>query len=441
MWPGGPPSWPATEEPAGRETMMSLRKWLIGLVAAVGIGPGAAIADDLSIVTGSVGDDLRQLQAQLKEFEQESGHTVKVVTTPPSSSEQFTQVRLWLAAGNTDIDVYQTDVIWAPQLAQHFIDLTPRARDVAGEHFEAVIRSQTVDGKLIALPMFADAPALYYRKDLLDKHGEKVPATWKELEASAARIVKAERAAGNRQLWGFVFQGAAYEGLTCNALEWIASYGGGGIVEEDGTISVFNKHAITALETARSWIGAIAPEGVLSYQEEEARGVWQTGNAVFMRNWPYAYALANRDDSAIGGKFEVTTLPAGEGGRSAATLGGWNLAVSRYSRHQDAAIELVKFLTSERAQKERALASSRLPTRPALYDDPEIARRQPIIPQWKAVLENAVPRPSAEIKAKYNEFSSLFWTAAHNTLAGSGTAADNLELLEVQLTRLQGGSW
>jgi trehalose/maltose transport system substrate-binding protein len=419
---------------------MFLRNQLLGLVAAAGICSGANAAD-ISIVTGSVGDDLRQLQVQLGDFERESGHQVTVVTTPPSSSEQFTQIRLWLAAGNPDIDVYQIDVIWAPQLAQHFIDLAASARDVAGQHFDAIIRSQTVGGKLIALPMFADAPALYYRKDLLDKHGEKVPTTWNELAAAAARIVEAERAAGSRQLWGYVFQGAAYEGLTCNALEWIASHGGGGIVEEDGTISVFNEHAVKALETARSWIGTIAPQGVLSYQEEESRGVWQTGNSVFMRNWPYAYALGNRDDSAVKGKFGVTTLPAGEGGRSAAALGGWNLAVSRYSQHQEAAIELVRFLTSEQAQKQRALESSRLPTRPALYDDPEIASRQPIIPQWKAVLENAVPRPSAEIKAKYNEFSSLVWTAVHNTIAGNGTAAENLELLELQLTRLQGGSW
>lgn len=419
---------------------MSLRNQLIGLVAVAAICTGSAGAAEISIVTGSVGDDLSQLQAQLKDFEHKSGHEVKVVTTPPSSSEQFTQIRLWLAAGNPDIDVYQIDVIWAPQLAQHFVDLAPQVQDAAGQHFEAIIRSQTVDGKLIALPMFADAPALYYRRDLLEKYGEKVPATWKEMGAIAARIVEAERAAGNRQLQGFVFQGAAYEGLTCNALEWIASHGGGRIVEEDGRISVFNEHAINALETARSWIGTIAPKGVLSYQEEESRGVWQTGNAVFMRNWPYAYALGNRDDSTVKGKFAVTTLPAGDGGRSAAALGGWNLAVSRYSRHRDAAIELVEFLTSEETQKQRALMSSRLPTRPALYDDPDIASRQPIIPQWKAVLENAVPRPSAAVKTKYNEFSSQLWTAVHNTLAGNGTAADNLELLEVQLTRLQGGS-
>ena len=144
-------------------------------------------------------------------------------------------------------------------------------------------------------------------------------------------------------MWGFVFQGNAYEGLTCNALEWVESNGGGQIIEPDGTISINNPNAAAAVEMAKGWVGTISPPGVLAYQEEEARGVWQTGNAVFMRNWPYAYSLGNGDDSPIKGKFDVTTLPAGsgEGARSAATLGGWNLAVSKYSEHPEAAIELV----------------------------------------------------------------------------------------------------
>ena len=158
-------------------------------------------------------------------------------------------------------------------------------------------------------------------------------------------------------MWGFVFQGNAYEGLTCDALEWVKSNGGGQIIEADGTISINNPKAAAALETAKSWVGTISPPGVLAYQEEESRGVWQTGNAVFMRNWPYAYALGNGADCAVKGKFDVTTLPAGdgEGARSAATLGGWNLAVSKYSKNPDAAIELVKWIASPEMQKYRAL--------------------------------------------------------------------------------------
>ena len=255
-------------------------------------------------------------------------------------------------------------------------------------------------------------------------------------------VMDAERAEGAADLWGYVWQGNAYEGLTCNALEWIKSNGGGQIVEADGTISVFNDNAVGALEMAKGWVGTISPPGVLSYMEEESRGVWQTGNAVFMRNWPYAYALGNGADSPIKGKFDVAPLPSGGGDNSsAATLGGWNLAVSRYSPNPDAAISLAKYMASTEFQKQNALKTAHLPTIIALYDDPDIAAAQSIIPRWKDIFLNAVPRPSAPTKIKYNEVSSLFWSAVHDTLSGTGTAPDNLELLQISLEELQGGGW
>ena len=411
--------------------------------AAVMAGLGApAMAEELFYVSGAVGNAVENFKTLVKPWEEATGNTVTIVPMPASTSDQFGQYRLWLAAGTSDIDLYQTDVIWAPQLADHFVDLTEAAKDLAPTHFPSIIESQTVDGKLVALPIFTDAPALYYRKDLLDKYGKTPPKTWEELSATAKEIQDAERAAGNADMWGFVWQGNAYEGLTCNALEWIKSYGGGQIVEPDGTISVNNENAAKALEMAKSWVGTISPEGVLSYQEEEARGVWQTGNAVFMRNWPYAYGLGNGDDSAVKGKFDVTTLPTGGGDNtSAATLGGWNVAVSKYSKHQEAAISLALYLAGPEAQKQRALAESNLPTIVALYDDADIAAQQPIIPRWKEVFLQAVPRPSAPTKGKYNEVSSKFWSAVHNTLSGDGTAAENLEMLEVDLTDLKGSGW
>lgn len=214
------------------------------------------------------------------------------------------------------------------------------------------------------------------------------------------------------------------------------------IVEPDGEISVNNEKAAAAIDRARGWIGTISPQGVLGYQEEESRGVWQTGNAVFMRNWPYVYALSNSADSAVKGKFDVAPLPAmAEGEPPASALGGWNLAVSKYSTKQDAAIALVKFLASPEVQKAEAVELSRLPTIEALYDDKDVIAAQPFMANWKPIFQNAVPRPSAATKVKYNEVSSKFWTAVHKTLAGSGTAAENLELLEVELTELKGSGW
>ena len=255
-------------------------------------------------------------------------------------------------------------------------------------------------------------------------------------------IQDAERAEGNADIWGFVWQGNAYEGLTCNALEWIKSFGGGQIVEPDGTISVNNAEAAAALELAASWVGTISPDGVLAYQEEEARGLWQTGKAVFMRNWPYAYGLGNGDDSAVKGLFGVTTLPTGGGNTtSAATLGGWNVAVSKYGDNQEAAISLALYLANVEAQKQRAINESNLPTIISLYDDADIAAAQPIIPQWKDVFLQAVPRPSAPTLGAYNEVSSLFWSAAHDVLSGNASAADALAGLEADLADVKGDGW
>ncbi|WP_427025638.1 ABC transporter substrate-binding protein [Aureimonas ureilytica] len=421
--------------------MASLATWVGSLALGVSLLSGTASAADLAIALGSIGRDVDEMRGQLDAFQKATGHTVRIVTMPASTTDQFGQYRLWLSAGNKDVDVYRTDVIWAPQLAANLVDLSDAMKDVVGQHLPAVIQSQTVDGKLVAMPLFGDAPALYYRKDLLEKYGREVPKTWKELTETAKLIQDGERQAGNAQLNGFVFQGAAYEGLTCDALEWVASNGGGQIVSPEGEITINNPKAAEALDLAKSWVGTIAPQGVLGYMEEESRGVWQTGNAVFMRNWPYAYPLGQSDDSPVKGKFDAVPLPAGDSGKSAACLGGWNLAISQFSENKDAAIELVKFLTSAESQKSRALGTARLPTIPALYDDPEIKEKQPLVAKWKEVFENATPRPSAPTKAKYNEVSQQFWTAANKTLAGQGTASANLEDLERQLRRLKRNAW
>ena len=410
--------------------------------AAMMAAAGAPVmAEEIFYVSGAVGNAVENFKALVAPWEASTGHTVTLVPMPASTTDQFAQYRLWLAAGSADIDLYQTDVIWAPQLADSFVDLSEVAKDLAPTHFEAIIQSQTVNGKLVALPIFTDAPALYYRTDLLEKYGVAVPTTWAELTVAAQTIQDGEKAA-NPDFWGFVWQGNAYEGLTCNALEWVKSFGGGQIVEPDGTVSVNNANAVAALEQAKAWVGTISPAGVLAYQEEEARGVWQTGNAAFMRNWPYAYGLGNGDDSAVKGLFGVTTLPVGKAGdTSAATLGGWNVAVSKYSTKQEAAISLAMYLAGPEAQKQRAINESNLPTIVALYDDADIAAAQPIIPQWKDVFLNAVPRPSAPTLGKYAEVSSKFFNAVHATLSGTGSAADNLAALEADLNDLKGEGW
>ena len=169
------------------------------------------------------------------------------------------------------------------------------------------------------------------------------------------------------------------KGLTCNGIEWVASFGGGSIVEPDGKISINNPQAAAALNAAKGWIGTITPEGALNYAEEEARGIFQSGNAVFMRNWPYAWGLANAGDSPVKDKVGVAVLPQGEGegARHAAALGGQQLAVSKYSANPKEAADLVRYLTSAAEQKRRALAGFN-PTRKSLYSDAELLQSNPV---------------------------------------------------------------
>jgi trehalose/maltose transport system substrate-binding protein len=311
------------------------------------------------------------------------------------------------------------------------------------DHFPAMVKNDTLGGRLVAVPWFTDAGVLYYRKDLLQKYGAKVPETWEEMTATAQKIQDAERKAGNDKMWGFVFQGRAYEGLTCDALEWIASYNGGTIVEPDGKVSIDNPGAVAALKTASGWVDKITPKGVLNYGEEEARGVFQSGNAVFMRNWPYAWALANSADSPIKDKVGVTALPkGGAGGRHAAALGGWQLAVSKYSKNPDVAADLVKYLTSTAEQKRRAVEGSFQPTIASLYKDKDVLAANPFYASLYDVFRAAVPRPSTATGAKYNQVSSEFYNAVYTVLAGQSDAASALKGLDGKLRRLgRGGKW
>lgn len=413
---------------------------VVGLVTTLTVA--GAEAADITITCGTgVGRD--DCQDRVEAWAQESGHRVRVVSIPQSPNEQLSLYQQVLSAGSTDFDVLMIDVVWPGLLASHLVDLRPHVDQATLDaHFPAIVESATVDGKLVAMPMYTDAGLLYYRKDLLDKHGKAPPRTWAELTGTAKEIVDKERAAGNAGLTGFVFQGKTYEGLTCVALEWVDSFGGGTIIDGDGEITIDNPKAAAALGMARGWVGTIAPQGVLGYGEEESRGVFQSGDAVFMRNWPYAWALGNGEGSPVADKIAIATLPAGEGGESRAALGGWSMAVSRYSRAPEAAIALAKFMTSTAEQKHRAIELSHNPTIIALYADSEIKAVSPFMADLLPTFQNAVARPSRVTKTRYNQVSSEFQNAVHAVLSGNAEPEASLADLARRLDRLsRGGRW
>ncbi len=425
-----------------RNSLVAATALAVPLLAPLAFGHAGAQAAEISISCGAVGIELELCKSGADAWAEKTGNTVKIVSTPNSTTERLALYQQLLASGADDIDVFQIDVIWPGILGNHFIDLAAYSQGAEEAHFAPIVENNTVGGSLVAMPWYTDAGLLYYRKDLLEKHGRPVPATWQELTETAKYIQDAERAAGMDTLWGFVFQGKAYEGLTCDALEWVDSFGGGEIVGADGEITINNPKAIAAFELAGSWVGEISPDGVLNYAEEEARGVFQSGNAVFMRNWPYAWGLGNSADSPVKGKIGVTALPrGGPDGKNTGTLGGWQLSVSKYSAHPEIAADLVMYLTSEAEQKRRAIEGTYNPTIAALYEDEDVLAAAPFFGDLYETFTNAVARPSRVTGTKYNRVSNAFWNASHDVLSGKSDAATAMADLESELKRIKRRGW
>lgn len=415
---------------------MKFNPMLLALAASCSILSTSVIAETIAVSCGATGSTLQICKDGLKAWEEKTGHKTEVISTPTSSTEHLALYQQLLAGQSSDIDVLMIDIVWPGILSNHLADLSEYSDGVEKEHFSSIVKNNTVDGKLVAMPWFTDAGVLYYRTDLLNKYGKTIPKTWRELTDTATLIQNSERENGNDKMWGYVWQGRSYEGLTCNALEWVNSFGGGEIVDKNGKVTINNENAKKAVELAASWVGTISPKGVLNYQEEDARGTFQQGNAVFMRNWPYAWSLAQDDASPVKGKIGVSALPSSSAeNKGSATLGGWNLAVSKYSNNPEIAADLVMFLTSYQEQKRRAIAGSFNPTIKSLYKDKEMLAEVPFFFELYSTLANGTARPSTVTGTKYNRVSNAFHDGVYKVLAKTENVDKSFNDIENKIKR------
>jgi trehalose/maltose transport system substrate-binding protein len=388
----------------------------------------------ITFVGDSVGGGHQRDTALASRFTKDTGIKVKVVPHPAASDASYSQLARAFSSHSSSIDVAMIDVVWPGAFAPFLVDLKPKLGAQAKIHAAGIVKSDTVDGKLVAMPWFGDFGMLYYRTDLLKKYGySKPPTTWSQLFAMAKKIQNGERAT-NANFSGFVFQGNAYEGLTCDALEWIASSGGGTFIDPNGKVTINNAKARSVLDLFRKNIGVTTPRGVTTYQEGETHTAFIDGNAAFMRNWPYAYSLGEATGSKVKGKFAVAPLPHGPGHAGVATVGGWQLAVSKYSKHQDAAIEFVRYMTSKAVEKFDTITNSNVPTIPSLAKDPQVRKAAPYLNPATANAARAT-RPSTVLGTKYNEGSKDIYQAVNRILNGA-SAGSVLPGLQSQLQRL-----
>ncbi len=388
----------------------------------------------ITFVGDSVGGGHVRDLALATRFSKDTGIKVKVVPHPTASDASYAQLVRTFSAHSSSIDVAMIDVVWPGALAPFLVDLKPKLGAQAKLHAAGIIQNDTVGGHLVAMPWFGDFGILYYRTDLLQKYGySNPPTTWDQLFAMAKKIQDGEQKS-DQNFYGFVFQGNAYEGLTCDALEWLASSGGGSFVD-NGKVTINNPTAAKVLDGFREQIGKITPRGVTTYQEGEAHTAFVSGEAAFMRNWPYAYSIAaDPKQSKIVGKFSVTVLPHGAGGHSVGTVGGWQLAVSKYSKHRDAAIEFVRYMTSPAVEKFDAITNTNVPTIPSVAKDPAVVKVNPYLkPEIASVAR--VTRPANSLKTHYNEGSKDIYQGINQILNGT-PASSVLPRIQSQLQGL-----
>jgi trehalose/maltose transport system substrate-binding protein len=367
----------------------------------------------------------------LQDFTRETGIQVKRLPRPDGS---FNQLALWrelLQKGTGTPDVVSIDVIWSGMLSQYLLDLKPYFSNEMGSQNPVVLASYTVGDKLVAIPHHAYVGVLLYRPDLLQKYGYQAPPkTWDDLEAMAKRIQAGERAKGVKDFWGYAWQGGVDEDLTCSALEWQISDGGGRIIEDDKTISVNNREVIRAWQRAARWIGSISPPGVAAYAKWDSQNFWGSGKAAFLRGWQSDYSLLTRGWPFAGSRshmppgsparFGITSMPGGRAGR-ASTLGGNGLAVSQSSAHPREALELIRFLLRRDAQLMRTSEHSEPPQEADLYELPAIFEVYPQLPKLTQHGSTVVARPSVVAGQKYEEVSTAYIRAVHSVLAGEKT--------------------
>jgi multiple sugar transport system substrate-binding protein len=344
-----------------------------------------------------------------KEFESQ-GLSAKLLEFPESADEQRNQFIQRQRAKSGECDIFYSDVIWTAEFASQkwLYDVTDYVNGRKDEFIPATFESVQYDGKTWGVPKQTDAALLYYRDDQVDQ----APTTWQEVYSDAASKN------------GIVYQGAAYEGLTCDFLE-VAFGAGGEVLSEDGTKAVIDSpENLKALQFMVDGINdGAAQKAVTTYMEEPSRRAFESGNATYMRNWPYAFALGNQA-AKVKGKFEVAPLPEFEGGQAASILGGHNLVISAFSENPGGALKLIDFLTGEKIQEQDAAEFSLAPVLASTYEAASVKKALPFAADLKQAVEQARSRPVSPV---YPQISQAIYKNVNAALSGQMSPEEALK--------------
>jgi multiple sugar transport system substrate-binding protein len=371
-------------------------------------GPSVASSGPITLVTG--GDFTGYMRPLVDKWNAlHPSQKVTLLDLPAAADDQHAQMVTNLQAKSDRYDVLNIDIVWTAEFADAGWIIPLDARQFPLDQFlKPTVDTAMYAGRLYAVPFTSNAGLLYYRKDILAKAGKKAPKTWAELRQLAKTV------APKYGLEGYAGQFLPYEGLTVNFAEAVQS-AGGAILTGDGTkVAVDSAQARAGLNFLvngfrEGWI----PKESLTFKEEESRQDFQDGHLLFLRNWPYVYGLVSRADSKVRNKFGFTVLP-GEDGPGSSSLGGANLAVSAYSKHQKTAIAFIKYFTGLENERNVLTQGSFAPVWARLYDDRSLIKRFPYLPALKQSILSAKPRP---VSPNYNQASLAISNAVSGALS------------------------
>ena len=423
--------------PAAAASSATVAPSTIAAASPPASSPVSASSGQAVSITWSTGplSNLGLRQQLIQMFEKENpGIQVQLVQMPNSTDTQRNTYVTQISSGSTTPDVYSGDVIWPAQFANAGLAMPLDQyfpSSITSGIIPGGIQADTYQGKLYAVPWFTDAGFLYYRKDLLQKENLPVPTTWPQLLQEAQTL----QSKGDVK-YGFVWQGAQYEGLVCDFVEDLAG-AGGNVLTSSGQVVLNSPQAVKAVSFMRQLItSGVSPQAVTTYQEPESLNAFLAGDAAFLRNWPYAWAVSqDPKQSKVVGKVGMAVLPNWSGGVTGpAALGGWNLFINPHSQHVDQAVAFIKFLISPEAQQFIALKGGHLPILEAAYNDPQLQAADPFF----ALKPTIVSRPSWT--PNYAQLSAKLQVQLHNAITGAETPAAAVAEAAKEIQQVVSGS-
>ena len=417
--------------------LKTLTQWLSAALVVAGLSGQAAMAETkIRVFSGGQNQRPDLMRKLFDAYQaQNPGTTIEIETGGATSELQRQYLSTVLNAKDTAIDIYMIDIV---NPSQYFNAgwLEPLDSYVGGAaalkpYLPVYSQANLVNGKVAALPAFADAMFMYYRKDLLEKHGVKEPKTWDELTAAAKKITEAEK---NPSLQGLSIQGAPIEGAVCTFLLPYWSQGKQ-FNDASGKLTLDKEAATKGLDMWLKMVDAgVLKKNIAEVTTPVTVNEFKAGQVVFAINWGFAWdVFKDAADSQVKGKVGVMPLPAVAGGKSATCVGGWQWAVSAFSKNKPAAAQLVKYMSTPEASKFLAREGSLLPVFQSVYTDAEVLKQAPWFKDAANVIIAGQARP---ISSQYGQVSDVVRTNTTAALARTKTPTEAVNDIEGRLNRV-----